>query len=253
MAQQQIQHPRRDLFLQAQRAQGRTTLAGAVECGLYDVLYHLLRQRRTVDQHGVDAPGLGDQAWQRAVAHGQLMVDPARGLRGSGKRHACDPGVMQQRIAEFRTGAGQECQYLFGDARRVKQLREPESNQGGLFRGFGDDRVPRRQRRRDLAGKNCHRKVPRADTYKHAAPAQQQAVAFTGRPRQFHPVCHEPAATGGIVAQEINGFAHVVMGIAQALARLEYAQRRQLRQAFLYKVRSLFKDACPPSRRAAAP
>ncbi len=63
-----------DVVLQAKQPQRRAALAGGAERRGDDVVGHLLGQRGGVDDHGVDAAGLGDQRHDRAA-----LCRPARG------------------------------------------------------------------------------------------------------------------------------------------------------------------------------
>ena len=58
---QHLQYTVRNVFLQAQHAQRRAALAGAVERGYQHVLHHLLGQRGRIDHHRVLAAGFGNQ------------------------------------------------------------------------------------------------------------------------------------------------------------------------------------------------
>jgi hypothetical protein len=63
-----LEHARGNLVLQAKDAQRRAALAGAVECGGEDVGHDLLGQRARIHEHRVEAPRLGDERDERAVA-----------------------------------------------------------------------------------------------------------------------------------------------------------------------------------------
>ena len=60
------------LVLQEQDAQRRTALAGAVEGRRDDILHDLLGQRRKIDDHRVQAAGLGDQRNDRPLRLARL-------------------------------------------------------------------------------------------------------------------------------------------------------------------------------------
>ena len=78
-AAQHLDHAVGDALVHAQQAQRRAALAGRAEGALHDRVDHLLGQRGAVDDHRVDAAGLGDQRHDRAVLRGQRAVDePAR-------------------------------------------------------------------------------------------------------------------------------------------------------------------------------
>ena len=73
-----LDHAVGDVVLQTEQPQRRAALAGGAEGGGDDVVGHLFGQRGGVDDHGVDAAGLGDQRHDRAVLGGERAVD-ARG------------------------------------------------------------------------------------------------------------------------------------------------------------------------------
>ena len=56
-----LERPLGDILLQHEQAQGRAALAGRAEGRSDDVLHHLLGERGGIDDHRVDAAGLGDQ------------------------------------------------------------------------------------------------------------------------------------------------------------------------------------------------
>ena len=116
-----VEHPVGDVFLQAQDAQRRAALAGAVERGGERIGDHLLGQRGAVDDHRVLAAGLGDQHARSSVALAQRALDQPRDLGRAGEDHAGDARVADQRRADVSPLAGQELQHVGGHAGIVQQ------------------------------------------------------------------------------------------------------------------------------------
>ena len=79
-----------DVLLHAEQPQRRAALAGGAESRGDDVVGHLLGQRGGIDDHGVDAAGLGDQRRDRAVLGGERAVDDARDFGRAGEGDAGD-------------------------------------------------------------------------------------------------------------------------------------------------------------------
>ena len=73
-----------DLLLQEQQPQRRAALTRAHESGTHHIVDHLLRQSGRIDQHGVQAAGLGDQRHDRAAARGQAAIDGKSSRRRAG-------------------------------------------------------------------------------------------------------------------------------------------------------------------------
>ena len=69
------------VLLEEEDAQGRAALAGRAEGALDRVGDHLLGQGRAVDDHGVEAAGLGDEGADRGVARGHGAGDAPRRSR----------------------------------------------------------------------------------------------------------------------------------------------------------------------------
>jgi hypothetical protein len=97
-----------DVLLHHEQAQGRAALAGGAEGRHHDVVGDLLGQRRRIDDHGVEAAGLGDQRDDRPVLGGESAVDRAGGGGRAGEGDAGDSGMRDQRRAE-RAVSGVRC------------------------------------------------------------------------------------------------------------------------------------------------
>ena len=72
-----------DILLHAEQPQRRAALAGGAEHRADHVVGHLLGQRGGIDDHRVDAAGLGDERHDRPVLARERAVDDTRRLRSS--------------------------------------------------------------------------------------------------------------------------------------------------------------------------
>ena len=125
-----------------------------------------------------------------------VSVDPVKATpatRGSRVSAAPTRAVARQKLQRGRRNAR-----LAATGRTAKRR-----DQRRLFGGFGQHGVARGQGRRDLAGEDCQRKVPRADAGKDAARAGV---------RRWRAV--------GVIAQEIHRLAQFCHGVGQGLAGL---------------------------------
>ena len=96
-ARDHLDHAVGDVVLQEQQPQRRAALAGRAERRGDDVVGDLFGQRGGIDDHGVDAAGLGDQRHDRAVLGGQRSVDRPRDFGRAGEDDAGDIGMRHQR------------------------------------------------------------------------------------------------------------------------------------------------------------
>ena len=171
---------------------------------------HLLGQRRGIDDHRVLPAGLGDQRHDRPVARGERAVDRPRRLGRAGEGDAGDARIGDQRARRPRR------RRPAADAAR-RRARRPACSSRTAARGdqrrllgrLGDHGVAGGQRRRDLAGEDRQREVPRADAGEDAAPVQRELVALAGRAGQRQRPAEVGARARRVVAQEIDRLAHL--------------------------------------------
>ena len=130
---QDLQHPRRDLFLQVEHPQGGAALAGALEGGAHHIAHHLLRQGGGVDNHGVLAAGLGDERQDGALALGQGHVDELGGLGGAGEADAADAGIRRQLGADGGAVTRQQLQHVARNASLMGQGHRQVGDETGLL------------------------------------------------------------------------------------------------------------------------
>ncbi len=134
--------------------------------------------------------------------------------------------MADQCIAHGFTIAGQQLQRMYRNSGLVQHGDCLCSYQIGLLCGFGNHHIACRQCRSNLAGKNGQWKIPRADAHHHA----QGAVAV---------IVQILLGLLGVVAQEVDGFAHFRDGVGQGLAGLPAQQSHQRLEMGLQDVCSL--------------
>ena len=211
------QHLRRDVVLQAQDAQRRAALAGAVERRGQRIRDHLLGQRRAVDDHRVLAAGLGDQ--HRVVVAGrELAVDEARDLGGAGEDDARDTRIRDQRRADRLAAPGQQLQRRRRHAGAMQDAHRCIGDQRRLLGGLREHGIAGGERRADFAGEDREREVPRRNRDDRAERRDARRAQLGARLRR-------------VVAQEIDRLAHFGHRVRERLARFAHGEREQ-RRAF---------------------
>jgi hypothetical protein len=209
-------------------AQRRATLAGAIEGRRQHVLHHLLGQRRGIDDQCVLAAGLGHQNRQPVFDQGaarERAVDRLRHRGRTGKQHAVDARVGHQRRADGFAVARQQLQGGARNAGPVQEFSGAKGDQAGLLGRLGQHHVAGRQRGGDLAEIDRQRKIPRADADHHA---QRRTLRRAGR-------------LGGVIAQEVDRFAHFGQRVGQGLAGLAHRQRHEFETVFFEQVGGVFE------------
>ena len=116
-------------------------------------------------------------------------------------------------------------------------------DQRRLLGGLGDHRIAGGEGCGDLAGEDGQGEVPRRNTGEHAAAVQFQRVELGHRPVQHLRRAEQPLGRGGVVAQEVDGLAHLAHRVGPALAGLAHGQRRQPVEAGLQRVGHGAQDA----------
>ena len=122
-----------------------------------------------------------------------------------------------------------------------------------LLGRLGEDGVAGGERRRDLAGEDRERKIPRADADERAAPSQPVAVLLAGRAGKERVAGEEPARLGRIVAAEIDRLAHLRDAVVERLAALAGKQRDQPVAVRLDRVGGALQDRRALLRRRRLP
>ena len=146
-ARDHLDHAVGHVLLHAEQPQRRAALAGRAERRGDHVVGDLLGQRGGIDDHGVDAAGLGDQRHDRAVLGGERAVDGAADLGRAGEGDAGDarhrrpaprrPCRRRARDAARSTGTPAWCSSRTASAR----------DQRRLLGGLGHHRIAGDQRR----------------------------------------------------------------------------------------------------------
>src|SRR5688500_645672 len=95
-------------------------------------------------------------------------------------------------------------QNVRGHPRLQPALECASGDERCLFGGLCDHRIAGRQRGSNLAGENCQREIPRADTTKHPASAEFQFVALARR--AWHALARTEllARAISVVTQEVD-------------------------------------------------
>ena len=163
-----IEHAISHVLLHAQQPQCRAALAGRTECRNDHIIRDLLGQRRRIDDHGVDAAGLGDQWHYRPILGRQCAVDaaaisvepvkatPATRRSATSKAPTCrrperdsarrrDARAMQQpgsprrqQVASAQPALPRRC-----FPQRARQAICPEKIASGKFHGLMQTKTPR--------------------------------------------------------------------------------------------------------------
>ena len=234
-----VQYAISHIVLNAQEPQRRTALAGGAECRRHDVIGDLLGQCRGIDDHGIDAAGLGDQRRNWPIFRRQCAIDRTANFRRPGEDDAGHAAVGHQHGADFSV-ARHEMQRARRYACRMHQLHRLTGNERCLLGGLGNDAVAGCERAGDLAGKNRQREIPRADANEDATAAISQLIALTGRARQE--LWHQCAASlAGVVAAIIRRLAHFRNAIVERLAAFDLQQRDQPAAVLLDEIAGAFK------------
>ncbi len=136
-----LEHALGHVVLHAQQAQRRAALAGGAEGGGDDVVGHLLGQRGGVDDHGVDAAGLGDQRRDRPVLGGERAVDDAGDLGRAGEDNAGDAGCAVS-SAPTLPSPGTRCSALAGTPAACRSFTASEAISGVCSAGLATTALP---------------------------------------------------------------------------------------------------------------
>jgi len=164
-----------------EQAQGRAALAGRTEGRQDHVVDDLFLQRRGVDEHAVEAAGLGDEGDDGTGAGGQRTVDQVRRVGAAGEGDAVDAGMADQFGADRLAASGDEGQQVRVKAGLVIEAHSLGGDQGGLFGGLGQDGIAGGEGGSDLAGEDGQGEVPGADAGEDAAAVQDQLIDLADR------------------------------------------------------------------------
>ena len=161
-----------DVVLQAEHAQRRAALAGRIEGRGQHVADDLLGQAPTNRRSCAFWPPVsaisGSAAGRRRLSRSAScrLIDCATSVEPVNTTPAT-AGLRDQAPADLAV-AGQELQRLARHAGLVQERHGQRGDQRRLLGRLGDHRIAGGQRRRDLAGEDRQREVPRADAGDHA-------------------------------------------------------------------------------------
>ena len=159
--------------------------------------------------------------------------------------------MARERDAGLRSGAGHDVEHAGRQAAREGDLAEPQRRHRRLARRLEHDRASGRERRRDAAGADLNRIVPRHDLRRHAD-------------RLANRVVEEPRAERDRVAHDLVGDAreelevarrhlHVGPRLPQRLAVVAAFECGELFHLVAQRLRDALHDAAALGRRDPAP
>ena len=156
------------------------------------------------------------------------------------------------RAAPTAPSPGSSCSTPGGTPASLQQLGGQEGDDGRLLGRLGEHRVAGRQRRRHLAGEDRQREVPRARCRRTArGPRSSRVLVSPVGPLSATGPANSRRASRRVVAQEVDGLAHVAERVLQRLAGLAHHHRHQAHAVALVEVGGLVEDR--RARRAAQP
>ena len=239
-------------LMQAQQAQRRAALAGAAKGALHHGVCHLLGQGSAVDQHGVDAAGLGNQRHDGAVLGGQRAVDQTRHLGRAGEHHTRHARCCHQSRTHRFARAVQQLQRALWHAGGMQQLHRRQRHARRLLGRLGQHRVAGGQRGRHLPGEDGQREVPGADADPGAPAFEAQGVALAGGPGKGQG-SHHALGFIGVVTQEVDRLAHLGHRVAPALVCFFHEHGAQVRQLLLHGIGSTAQRGSALGHRGVVP
>ncbi len=139
--------------------------------------------------------------------------------------HERDVGVSHQRGADVLSSTRQEGQRPRREPGRVERLDQQVGNGRRLLRGLEAHRVAGGQRGGDHAGGDGEREVPGRDDHGDAPGPVAELVALARR-RLDGAAGTEAERFAPVVLTEVDGLAHVGVGLRPRLAGLEHHQGR---------------------------
>ena len=161
-----------NILLQVHDAQRRTALPRALKGRSHHIIHYLLWQRRGINQHNVEAAGLGDKGDNGPLALSQLSIDQFRRACAAGKHHPRNTRVSYQTSTDSRAITRQQMQNICRYPRLQQKRDGTSGNEWRLFRRLRDDTVSCYKSSDNLAGKNGEGEIPGTDTKKYASSVQ---------------------------------------------------------------------------------
>ena len=168
-----------DIFLHAEEPQGRAALPGRAESRGDDIIGDLFGKRGRIDNHRIDAAGLGDQRHDGTVFGRERAIDVPGDFGRAGEGDAGDARIGDECGAE-RAVARREMQRRGRNAGAVEQFDRRGGDERRLFGRFRHHDIAGGECRRDLAEEDREREIPWADANKQATTAIGQAIVLAG-------------------------------------------------------------------------
>ena len=191
-------------------------MAGRLEGAFDDGLHGLLGQGGAVDDHRVEATGLGNQWGAGGAVFGHIGADAQGSGSGAGEGHPVDASIAGQRRADL-AAAGQELQGRAWHARLMQHFDGEFGDQRRLLSRFGQHGIASRQRRCDLPAEDRQREVPRRDA---GEDARRRRVGRLAR----------------VVAQEVHRLAQLGHAVGQTFASFAGEDGKDLAVAVLQHI-----------------
>ena len=132
---------------------------------------------------------------------------------------------------------GSRCRTLGGTPASCSSCDGEEGRDRRLLGGLGEHRIAGRQRRRHLAREDGEREVPGRDAgERRRGPLSSSVLRLAGRARSDDGPGEQPARLRRVVAQEVDGLAHVALRVLQRLAGLAHHDGHEARAVALVEI-----------------
>ena len=241
-----------DVVLDEEHARRRAALAGAVEGGAHGIAHDLLGQRGGIGDHGVEAAGLGDERHDGAAPVGQRLLDgPAVSLEPV--KATPSMRVSLTSAAPTAPPPGSRCRALGGTPASCSSCVGEEGGDRRLFGGLGETALPAASAAAIWPVKMASGKFHGEMQAKAPRPLQRQLLVSPVGPGSSTGPANRRRASHGVVAQEVDGLAHLGQRVVQRLAGLAHDQGHQARAVALEQVGGALEHARARRRRPACP
>jgi hypothetical protein len=174
------------------------------------------------------------------VARGERAVD-GPGRFGRTRECHARARIAEQRVADPRTVARKKMQHVPGTPASCISLTAAAAISGVCSAGFASTALPAASAPATwpvkIASGKFHGEM-QAKTPRPCSDSSFSSPVGPGKPPGFE----QRARALGIIAQEIDRFAHFAQRIGQRLARLAHGQRHQMRAVLLEQIGGAFED-----------
>ena len=257
-AARRFHQPRQEGVVQPRRhdrpAARRAFLAGVAEGAGDDAVDRLVQVGVVVDDDGVLAAHLGDDALDVVLSgprFGGLAVDVQADVARAGEGDHGRRRMLHQLRPDFLAHAGEEIHHARRQADFLEDLHQLGADDARLLGRLHDRCVAGDEGGRGHAAQDGHREVPRSDDHGDAARFVEVDVLLAGgvAPPRHGQSQHFAAVKVAIV----DGLGHVGVGLAPRLAALVNLPGRQLEAAPAHHLRGVEQVLRPPGRFRVAP